>query len=82
MLQVLLSLRDQQEANFGVIGILGSDVDTLCVLQKKEVLLPKGGGGDSHFAPQCRICLSKVASAGIKQFFFSLFPNVICFHVV
>lgn len=82
VLQVLLSLRNQQETNFGVIGILGSDVDILCVLQKKEVLLPRGGGGDFHFPVKCRICLSKAASAEIKSFSFPLFPNVLRYRVV
>lgn len=82
VLQVLLSLRSQQEANLGVPGILGSDVEILYVLQEKEMLLPKGGGGDFHFTVKCRICLSKVASAEIKWFFSSLFPNVICSHVL
>lgn len=82
VLQVLLSLRKQQETNFGVIGILGSDVDILYVLQKEEMLLPRGGGGDFHFTVKCRICLSKVASAEINSFFFPFFPNVICYHVV
>lgn len=41
MLQVLLSLGDQQEANFGVIGILGSDVDTCVFYRRRKCCYPK-----------------------------------------